>query len=244
MNTVLGKGIDLVKSFSFKIALSNSIGYCLTVAFPTYVDPRLTSHMKYHHRIYPLGYYICLFSIIVFFLSIILAKRSLNWRHKMLWPSIILLLAGSLSMFNFKPEFPHLGVSLGISGYFFLSLFSSWIHYKPFDVAWLKDNIDPLLKLERVKELVTIWRTMAISISLGYVSIMLTAAKVMWESPAQFIQDEGEQFLLGCVNITAVACLSIYLVFILMFETFKKAGSAADLILQIDMKKNYDHSGT
>lgn len=141
-------------------------------------------------------------------------------------------------MFNFKPEFPHLGVSLGIIGCGFLSLFSSWIHYMPLDVAWLKDDINPLLKLERIKELVTIWRTIAISIVFGYVSIMFTTAKFMWEVPIQIVTNKDEQFFLGSVLVAYLAFLSIYLAFVLIPEAFRKAGSAADLILQIVMKNS------
>lgn len=231
--------MDQDRGFRLKIALFNSIGYFVTVAGVTFVDARLVHHPVYGPREYPLGYWICLGAPVVFLLSFLGVKHFRPWKSKAVWPTLCLLLVGEISLYNFRPELPHLGFSESILFYCFISFVASCIHYMPLDIEWINDSrIDPLLKLERLKELITFWRTLALSITFGWVALLVPWTSFALSSSKEFFTTSAEVFINTNAWTVAVFGFSIFVLFGPVYESFRKATFAADQLLRLNMARD------
>lgn len=233
--SIIEKEVINEQKFARRIAFLNSFGYCVTAAGVTFVDAKLSSHPIYGARFYPLGYWICLAAPVIFILTILLANCSQSRKEKVLYPNLCLLFVGVISLFNFLPEIPHIGFLTGILIYFFISCFASWIHL-PFNVDyWIDDQkIDHLFKMERIKELTTLWRTLVISLTLGYGALLIPWATLSWTSSKLFLDNNPDEiFINSNAWVAAIMGFSFSFLFGPVYEAFHKATSAADLLLRL-----------
>jgi hypothetical protein len=227
------------KGFTLKIAFFNSMGYFVTAAGVTFVDAKLVSSPFFGARHYPLGYWICLGAPIVFLLSILFVRRFKSWKRKALWPTLCLLLISAISLPNFRPGFPHMGFFGGTFFYCAISLIASWIHYAPLDIEWIADSrIDRSLKLERLKELITFWRTLTLSIVFGWMALMIPWTSFFWSSSKAFLETPAEVVINSNAWTVAMCGFSIFVLFGPVYESFRKTTCAVDQILQLDMAIN------
>lgn len=223
-------------NFDLRIAFFTGGGYSATVFGATFVDSRLTSHVLFAPRHYPLGYWLCLVGIPISVCSFLSVRRSTKWRFKVAWPVTWLLLAGALSLLNFRPEFPHIGVSGWLMAYGLVAALASWIRYAPLQPGWLGDErIAASLKQERIKEIVTLWRTIAISLTFGYMALVVPWTSFIWNQANEVVKNPGEVFLLASVTVGGAICISLFVLSCLVYEAFRRASSAADLLLLLDI---------
>lgn len=83
----------------------------------------------------------------------------------------------------------------------------------------------------------TLWRTAVVSISVGYVALLIPWTTFIWNQAQQIVKKPDEVFLLGEVGIAGVFAVSIYVVFCIIYESFRKANQAADLLLERNLRE-------
>lgn len=223
------------RSFAIKTALFNSVGFLLIIAAITYVDSHLTSHVVYGARHYRYGYWVSLVGALVIALSTLLIFRG-RWsaKAKAVLPSVVLTVTSALSLPFFRPQFPHVGILVWMLPLSLVSLFSCLIRLVPPKTDWLRSsNATPEVKLERIKEYANLWRTVAVSISVGYIALIVPASNLIWTSSPGIVTKPSEAFLLVQFGIVAFAWLSLYVVFGVLYETFRRANLAGDLMFEI-----------
>ena len=157
--------------FSIRIAVFNSLGFMYSAASVTFLDARFTSHVFYPPRTYPLGYWICLSGPVIFAFTYLCLSNCKTTYGKILSPALILVAAGALSLWNFRPEVPHLGITLATMILALTSIVSSWIRFEPIAADYLqKPDIPWELKIKKLKESITLWRTLAVGLTFGYIA--------------------------------------------------------------------------
>lgn len=213
-------------AFTLKIAMCNAIGFFVTSAGVTFVDARLSSGIVHGALYYPLGYWICLVAPIVFVVTLISVRRSHSWKARAVWPSLCLLLIGAPFLLNFRPGFPHMGFCLGILLCCLVSFITSWIYYLPFEVDWIADSdIDRLLKLERIKEIVTLWRTLALSVTFGYLALLIPWQNFIWSTSRQVVTKPYEMAFLSSAHSVALSGFSSLYSFVPYMNRSERLGS-------------------
>jgi hypothetical protein len=220
--------------FALKIASLNALAFSITVAGVTYIDARLKSHVAFGARVYPYGYAISLCGGPVLFVAtlLVLAKAS-SWKIKATFPALLLAFMGLLALPFFRPEFPHGGISVWLIQCSLASLLTCYIHFLPFRPDWLaSEDISAALKLERLKEYVVLWRTIAISMTIGYMIILLPWSNFIWNQSPHIVTDPAQAFVLSEFGATGMVGVSVYVLWGIIYESFRRAHDAADLVLQ------------
>jgi hypothetical protein len=116
------------------------------------------------------------------------------------------------------------------------------IHFLPFGTEQLSArDISVQTKLERVKEHANLWRTIAISVTVGYIAVIIPWSNFIWSQPSHIVANASEAFLLSQSASIALAILSLYMLFGVVYEAFLKAHRAADLMFHVQDSEN--HSG-
>lgn len=223
------------RKFAIKIVLFNWLGFTLLLSGVTYVDARLYTRFSYGARTYRWGYLVSILGglFVLFATSISFAKVS-SWRLKTALSVGILWIAAAFSLLLFRPEFPHAGITSWIFYLSLASLFSCGIHYSTFrkDRLLAKD-LSESIKIERVKQYADLWRTIAISITVGYLALLIPWINFLWNLPSAFVTDPSEQLLLRQFGCAVLAGISMYVLFGIVYEAFFKANEAADLLLEV-----------
>jgi len=101
--------------FLLRIAVFNALGLCLTAGGVTLVDARLTSHVVYGPRHYPMGLWVCWPAPVVFALTWLAGQRSTSRVFRIAYPSAVLALIGTALLPDFRPEVPHNGFTFGLN---------------------------------------------------------------------------------------------------------------------------------
>jgi hypothetical protein len=223
------------KWFDRRVAAFNAAGFALATGSVTFVDARLTSHVLFDRaREYPLGYWICGASVPILVGTLWGINRVRHWKWKIALPPLVLLVVGLCSLANFAPEVPHMGVLLWLLGYCLVSLLAGLLHYLPESPDWLQtQRIRWQLRVERAKESATLWRTVAISTTFGYVALLIPWTNSIWKLAPQIATKKDEVFLLSATNAMGIAFCSIYVLCAVVFVAFARARRTADLILKI-----------
>ena len=110
---------------------------------------------------------------------------------------------------------------------------SCMIHFVPFHSEQLTAGISTQIKLERIKEHANLWRTIAISLTVGYIAVIIPWSSLIWSQPVRIVTSEKEAFLLIQSASVALAIFSLYMLFGVLYEAFLKAHRAADLMFEI-----------
>ena len=229
------------KGFALRIALFNSVGFIFATAGTTYVDARLTSHVVYSTRNYPLGYWICFLAPVIFFLTYLSLRKSMNNHWNIFLPVVILLTSGLIALPVFLPEFPHLGVTSPICWLALLSLAVTWIRHEPIGGAFLQDSQIPCeLKVERLKESITLWRTLATGFAIGYMALVIPAFSFFLSNNKQIVTKPDENSLLMVEEEIGFILFTVYVFLGIIYEAVAKATLAADLLLTIKKTGNID----
>jgi len=237
--------------FAVKIATFNALAFSLIIGCVTYLDARLPSHKSsqifpQHVRIYPHGYAISLLSgAIIFGTTLLALTKASSWRIKATLPALILAVTGVVSLPFFRPEFPHGGITSWTILVTLISLVSCFIHFLPLEVDWLTAaHISTASKAERAKEYVTLWRTVAISVTIGLVFVIIPWVNFIWNLSPHIVSNETEAFMLSQFGMAGIFGASIYILFGIIYESFRKAHDAADLLLRGRMQDPHSEERT
>lgn len=222
--------------FAAKIAGFNSLAFSLVVASVTFVDARLTSHVAFGARHYAYGYPLSLLGgILVFGITLLVFARATSWRVKATSPTLILATAGAVSLPFFQPEFPHGGISIWVFGTSLISLFACFIHFMPLETDWLSSTAFATpAKMSRVKESAIFWRNATITVTVGYAIILIPWGVFIWYQSLHIVTNKGEAFMLSEFGAAGLLGSSLYVLFGIIFELFRKAHDAADLVLRLE----------
>lgn len=228
------------REFTAKIVLSNSLGLAFLLAATTYIDARLFSHVKYGARIYRWGYLVAVMAGVAVFIATWFSFAKASSPKLKAGLSVGILWAVAIvSMSYFRPEFPHGAI---VSWTFYLSLaslLSCVIHYWKFRTGWLSSKrLSDAVKIDRVKHYADLWRTISISVTVGYLAILIPWITFLWNIPPTWVTNPTEQNILRQFGCSLVAGLSMYVLFGIVYEAFAKANEAADLLLSISRDQN------
>lgn len=225
--------MDTDKNYAFRIAFFNSIGFILTTGGVTFVDSRLTSNF-YGARNYPLGYWITLLGPVILTSTYLCIQKSRTRIKKMLYTFIILFVAWLISLPIFLPECPHVGIINWMALYTIVGLLSIWIRFEPVSRDYLtKSDIPWEIKVERLKEYITLWRTVTVSFAFGYLALLVPSMNGMWSVSEIYLSKKSDIFLVSNAAVLALIPFSIYVVVGIVYESFRKSQVAADLLLTI-----------
>ena len=233
-------------NFGFRLALFAALGFLLTTVGTTIVDEGQTSHVNpafrlRHYPIRPWVWFVCAAGIcLVTWLAVGLLR---SWRAKFVSPSLVLVLAGICTLPAFRPEMPHGGIVFWLFFYALTSLFGSWIHFAPFDDSWLlSPAIARDMKIERLKEHITLWRTVAVSLTFGYLALLIPWLNLTWNVSSHIVTKEDEIFKLSQFATAEIFLLSLFVLSCVIAEAFTRAKGAGDLLLKIPKKRDEDQS--
>jgi hypothetical protein len=219
--------------FAAKIAIFNSIGFSLGAASATYVDARLTTNLEYGARHYEAGYPIAIFGGLLILASTFLAIRKVALlKLRIAMPAIVLFIIGSVSLPFFRPGFPHFAITGPVFYYSFTSFLSCFIHL----LAFRSDRLaaaDFKAALERLKEYGALWRTIAVSVAIGYMAILVPICNTTWAQASASVTNGAQAQLLKTAFSINLCLFSLYVFWGVIYEAFRKANDAADLMLQI-----------
>jgi hypothetical protein len=223
------------KWFAIKTALFSSLGFSYITAGVTYVDARLTTHVVFGARYYSAGYWVGLIGGIVIFGGTLLGMRKTrSWKLQAALPGTLFVIVNVIALPFFRPEFPHMGMSSWTLQLAIVCFLSCAIHFSPLQRRNLvRRRASTAIKLERVKEYANLWRTIAISLTVGYIAVIIPWSNFIWSQPIHIVTNEKEAFLLIHSASIALAVLSLYMLFGVVYEAFLKAHRAADLMFCI-----------
>jgi len=221
--------------FALKTALFSALGFSYITAGVTYVDARLTTHVVFGARYYRAGYPVAVIGGVVIFVGTMLAILKVeSWKLKAALPTILFVVMNAVALPFFRPEFPHMGMSSWTLQLSLVCLLSCVIHFLPLEAEYLAaSDVSTAIKLERVKEHANLWRTIAISLTVGYIAVIIPWSNFIWSQPIHIVTSEREAFLLIHSASIALAILSLYMLFGVVYEAFLKAHRAADLMFSI-----------
>jgi hypothetical protein len=146
------------------------------------------------------------------------------------------LIFGFALLPNFRPSFPHMNVFGWTCLYALCTLISSWVHHVPAELQYvLNPSVPVQARIERVKESVNLWRTFALSLSFGYLAVLVPWVRLQWEGSFPDIGDDRQSYVLMLqICVVQTVCFSAFVVFGPIAESFRKASLAADNLLRIE----------
>jgi len=216
---------------SFEIAVWNSVGSILAVGIPTFIDPQLEHHVRYGARIYPLGEWVLLISLLVFALTLILnINKNFSTKKKAILTFCAILLPTWATLPVFKPEFPHMNV-FGYPIYFgLISAGVVLLRGSKVDFSFLKSNISYETKLERLKIEYNYWFKLAAASIATYGLFAISIAVEMSKIVEMATKEPSEIFLL---NVTGAFALILNAIWFL-------TGYLREILTKIsDIKNNF-----
>jgi hypothetical protein len=229
-----GLAMNSEKLFSAKIAGFAAGGIALAAGLATFLDSRLTTHLLFGPREYPMGYWVLLIGPVLFFGMYFLSLLPKSTGKRIVLPLVFLLAVGCLSFLNFLPEFPHANVGVSLLLYFVGVTMSIWIRHSPLRTDYINEtDIFVQARLERVKETVILWRTLLLSLSAGFLALLIPWFVFIWDVPAKIVTEPREQILLGFASGAQVSLFSLFFISCPLFETIRKYGAAADMLLRL-----------
>lgn len=208
------------RGFATKISTFNTLGLALGIGFTSFLDPQLTTHVRYHARSYQWGW---------FFIPVVLvgaltypAMRQARGRG---WYSVLsfgpLAIIGFFCSFWFPPESPHMGVLSFVVGYCLLSFVTTWLRLCRPEAGYINEEGVPLaIRLERLKATITLWQTIAMSGTMGYIALVIAWIAFVWKLTSYIVTNAAEQFLLGQAFFAEVAIFSLLVIIGPLAEAF------------------------
>lgn len=222
--------------FAVSVALFNGLLLGLGLALITHTDALLTTHYVYGARVYPFGYPVALLGGAVTCLGTYVALTiSISWRLKVVIPSLVVLAVGAGALPFFRPEFPHAGLVQWTVVVSVVSLLTCLIEFCPVPTSeWIASaGIPQEARIRRVAEYASLWRAIAVSSLLGTVLIVMAWTQFVWSVPDHVVAKASERFFLGEFGAYTIMLASSYVLFGVVYGSFRKANSVADNLLEI-----------
>ena len=201
------KRLPLLKS-NLDVATANAIGSLFAVGIPTIIDPKLEHHLMVDSlEKYPMGYWICLIAVVVFFLTLIVNSKEST--HKARNTVLVIVIPTYLTLGNFLPQFPHLNVVVMPVYFGLISGAVVLIRDYKIDLSFLKSSNDINIKLEQLKIEYEFWFKVGVTSFGTYATIIITTAlqinnifEIITPEPIEIFYLETAFLIVLIANIT------------------------------------------
>ncbi len=216
--------------FRLKIAVFNTVGFLYAVAVPVILDPTLHSHVAYGARTYPNAWWVVFVFAPTLFVLTYASMRYGGAFAKGAWSVGSLIIAGAAAIPFFRPEMPHSHIVGWVVLYSIITGLSSWIHYSSPCLDFVQDQAIPLpARIERLKDMVSFWNSVAVYIGTGYLALV-----VPWQigNFAYFVPhvvtDPKEVLRMAGVETLGMVIYTSYVIFGPFREAIQKRELLAD----------------
>jgi hypothetical protein len=216
----LPRTVSQERATAVRIACITAAGFLFSTVGPTYMDPRLKSHVVWGARSYPLGYAIAVFVPIFFFVTYFSMRKFGTMYTMLAWLPFAVLMFPFL--WYFKPEFPHAGVLFGIVGYAFLAFLTAFLENAvmiPPEVA--HKAVPRRAKIRRLEEAIKDWRAILFISATTYVVVIIYWLQMLWQVAGIIVTDPAEKFLFGNAMVASVLYFSLFVVTGPIWSLFK-----------------------
>ena len=223
-----------MRTLALKTSIWNAIGYAVTVGIPTIVDPLLEHAVKYGARIYPLGYWILLPSIVVLGLTYFVCVKKWSASTKRSLVFIILLIFSWATLGNFLPEFPHLWILLVPIWFGSLVALTVYVGNYWIDYSFIQDGqIDRSVKMLRISLEHDSWFRILIGTIGGYVLILIYIFMFMKDFIPTISTWQTEQFFLMIAYSVTIALNILLFLTGFVWEMLVKIKKIRDSLLNV-----------
>jgi len=228
--------------FAMRIAFCNALAYLEAVLIPSYIDPRLTSHVIWGARTYRWGYYTAVLTPIIFAVTYYALRRAKARGWRCFW-SCSPLLAGELCALPFfRPEFPHGGIVTWPSVAALSSLVATWLRYSNTSLNYLADPEVPLeAKIEGIKSVLSAWQAVAIATCAGFLATLVPWAVAIQSNNKLMVLSREDQVLLNSFTILAMGTIAVIFLLGPIREVVAKVLMVAD---QFALVRGVPRAGT
>ena len=215
------------------MAFFGAAGYGIATGVPTYVDPRLHSHINGAIS-YPLGLWV-LVPIPFIFGAIWLAEtRIKNKLTRLVVTGACGSALGILSLFNFWQKPFHLHVIQWSLLYGICGIITFVIRHSILtDSRLFEPSISRSARIERIKEYVQSWRTCAIALGGGYATLVITWVTFMERDTERFVLNVAERNFAVSVFQGEIWFYSLFVILGPITEAFRKMSEAGNLLYLI-----------
>jgi hypothetical protein len=228
--------------FSIRIALMVTIAFSIKCALYNWADPQLITYtfhgIQYGQREYPMGHWVHIITVPLFLGNYLLLTRPRGMANKCILPaSFTLLVALLLSILNFRPPCPHLGLLYFVSYICIGSIITTWIHFVDQDLTGIlnKTNSDST-RIEYLKEQGQLWRLIVVSGAFGFFWMLPNWWKDQEEIVKRIVSKKSE---IDIVLEVFSVHFWIFLIFAILgpiYEGVNKIRKITDLILNYQKK--------
>lgn len=223
----------LSSPFSWRISTSLLVGYLLATVPQCFLDPKLTSHVRYGPRSYESSWLIFPISIVVFIATLILSRSPLVRRSSLfvvLPFSLGLIVSGPL----FAPEFIHGNLTFIGMLWTAIALVATWTrNAKLIDPSKDSPGSSPQAQLDYCKEQSLFWRTCALGLAGAYLALIIGFITEVRKFNATIVTDPGELFLLNQYSNVQIGLISLFVMVGPILESIIKARSAIVMLLTV-----------
>lgn len=224
------------KKFLAKVSFFNALGATLAVGVPTYVDPKLKTHAYHPGQTYPLGLWVLLVGPIVLVLTYLCMTQFTKRKWHSSW--LPLAIVDACALWNFRAEFPHINVVIWTACYCLASFVASRIRFARVEFKFADDaHIHINARIERIKESISQWRTISVSMTTGYLALTIPWIAFLWISCASVVTDKKELFTLQMSQGIELLAFSTYVCVGPIIEAFSKYLFVSDGLLAIKNTK-------
>lgn len=227
MKSYLIKLLNIFTKLSFKISLFSTIGYITATGVPTYLDPLLKTHIIYHERIYPLGYWILLPSILVFIITYYGLEKNPKHNNHFSW--LPLFIFGGIALFNFLPELPNGNVVMWTMLYCIVSFITNAIHFR-------KENAT-INTTEYIKSSISLWSIIMIALFSGYIAIIIPWTNNFTSTVNILLTNDSEKYKSISIFYFQLGVFSIYVFIGPIYEAYNNITQLIKSLLIIKNEK-------
>lgn len=158
--------------FAIKISIWNSIIFCIAVGGPTILDPQIEHRLGYGARMYPLGLWVLIPSVLVFGLTYVIVNSKMSSLRKSILTFLVLAIPAWLTIPNFTPELPHPMVMLVPIWFGLWTASSVYIKYHILRYEFItRTDLTRYLKVERLKMEHETWFRILLGFLAGYIVV-------------------------------------------------------------------------
>lgn len=208
--TVTIKHINLKQ---YKLGLWNSIGYLTAVVPPSIIDPILDSHIRFPNRNYNFAYLVYPIALLVFIFTIIIVKDN-NKKYWLFLANTPLLIASAISLFIFKPEFPHGNIVYVSTVWIIITAINIWTKTIEVDCCFLRNNEHPLeTRISYIQNSISIHKAITLGIAGSYLGIVITAVKESHSFVGNIVSSDHDKFIMYIYNSILISIYSIHILF-------------------------------
>lgn len=223
-----------ISRFELRVSLFNAIGLAMAIGVPTYLDAWLTTHIWWGSRSYPLGFWVLLLAPLVFITSTVCFRYIRGWRARVWVPSTLVVVAGLVSLLNFRPEFPHVNIIAWVLLFAVASISASWIHYLPVQDTFLQSpKIRFESKVDKIKEMVALWRAFSITFTATYAGLLIPWYMYYLKSTPVLVSDPVEAWVLKLWMCGEVGIFSVWMFLGPILESWSRTATVSDLLLRL-----------